>query len=153
MQGILQKSLPKMDKSVYDKRARVFCVLFFVLIILKGRYVTVELIRKWNEISLVKRIVLGLIVGAILGAVIPSVTVIAMLGSLFVGALKALAPMLVFFIVMNALAHLKKGGKTNMSTVVVLYLIGTFAAALTAVVASFAFPSTLLLDASAGDVL
>ena len=51
-----------------------------------------ELIRKWNEISLVKRIVLGLIVGAILGVVIPSVSVIAMLGSLFVGALKALAP-------------------------------------------------------------
>ncbi|MBQ4577769.1 MAG: serine/threonine transporter SstT [Clostridia bacterium] len=111
-----------------------------------------ELIRKWNEISLVKRIILGLIVGAILGAVVPALSVIAILGDLFVGALKALAPMLVFFIVMNALAHLKKGGKTNMSTVVVLYLIGTFLAALTAVVASFAFPSTLLLDASAGDM-
>ena len=111
-----------------------------------------ELIRKWNEISLVKRIILGLIVGAILGAVVPALSVIAILGDLFVGALKALAPMLVFFIVMNALAHLKKGGKTNMSTVVVLYLIGTFVAALTAVVASFAFPSTLLLDASAGDM-
>ena len=108
-----------------------------------------ELIRKWNKISLVKRIVLGLIVGAILGVLIPGVTVIAILGSLFVGALKALAPMLVFFIVMNALAHHKKGGKTNMSTVVVLYLIGTFLAALTAVVASFAFPSTLLLEAGA----
>lgn len=108
-----------------------------------------ELIRKWNKISLVKRIVLGLIVGAILGVLIPGVTVIAILGSLFVGALKALAPMLVFFIVMNALAHQKKGGKTNMSTVVVLYLIGTFLAALTAVVASFVFPSTLLLEAGA----
>ena len=132
-------------------RHAFFCVLFFVLN-LKGRYFTVELIRKWNEISLVKRIVLGLIVGAVLGAVIPTASVIAMLGSLFVGALKALAPMLVFFIVMSALAHQKKGGKTNMSTVVVLYLIGTFVAALTAVVASFAFPSTLLLDASAGDM-
>ena len=60
--------------------------------------------------------------------------------------------MLVFFIVMNALAHQKKGGKTNMSTVVALYLIGTFLAAFTAVVASFAFPSTLLLDASAGEM-
>ena len=108
-----------------------------------------ELIRKWNKISLVKRIVLGLIVGAILGVVIPGVTVISILGDLFVGALKSLAPMLVFFIVMNALAHHKKGGKTNMSTVVVLYLIGTFLAALTAVVASFTFPSTLLLEAGA----
>ena len=111
-----------------------------------------ELIHKWNKISLVKRIILGLAIGAILGVVIPSVTVISILGDLFVGALKSLAPMLVFFIVMNALAHLKKGGKTNMSTVVVLYLIGTFAAALTAVIASFAFPSNLILDASAGDM-
>jgi len=110
---------------------------------------TLELIRKWNEISLVKRIIVGLIVGAILGVAVPGITVISILGDLFVGALKALAPMLVFFIVMNALAHLKKGGKTNMSTVVVLYLVGTFAAALTAVIASFAFPSTLLLDAGA----
>ena len=108
-----------------------------------------ELICKWNKISLVKRIVLGLIVGTILGVVIPGVTVISILGNLFVGALKSLAPILVFFIVMNALAHHKKGGKTNMSTVVVLYLIGTFLAALTAVVASFAFPSTLLLEAGA----
>ena len=113
---------------------------------------TLELIHKWNKISLVKRIILGLIVGAILGMLIPSVKVISILGDLFVGGLKALAPLLVFFIVMNALAHLRKGGKTNMSTVVVLYLIGTFAAALTAVLASFAFPSTLILDASAGDM-
>ena len=110
---------------------------------------TLELIRKWNKISLVKRILMGLVVGAILGVAIPGVSVIAILGDLFVGALKALAPMLVFFIVMNALAHQKKGGKTNMSTVVVLYLAGTFAAALTAVIASFAFPSTLILEAGA----
>ena len=92
---------------------------------------------------------MGLVVGAVLGVAIPGVSVISILGDLFVGALKALAPMLVFFIVMNALAHQKKGGKTNMSTVVVLYLVGTFAAALTAVIASFAFPSTLILEAGA----
>ena len=100
---------------------------------------------KWTKISLVKRILVGLIIGAILGVAIPSLTVISILGDLFVGALKALAPLLVFFIVMNSLAHHKKGGKTNMSTVVVLYLAGTFLAALCAVVASFAFPSTLIL--------
>ncbi len=104
-----------------------------------------ELIRKWNSISLVVRIIIGLIIGAVLGLVIPSVTVISVLGDLFVGALKALAPLLVFFIVMNALAHHKKGGSTNMSTVIVLYLVGTFMAALCAVLASFAFPSTLTL--------
>ena len=102
---------------------------------------------KWTQISLVKRILVGLIIGAILGMAIPSATAISILGSLFVGALKALAPLLVFFIVMNSLAHHKKGGKTNMSTVIVLYLVGTFLAALCAVVASFAFPSTLILAA------
>ena len=104
-----------------------------------------ELIRKWNQSSLILRIVAGLIVGTVLALVVPQFTVIKVLGNLFVGALKALAPLLVFFIVMNSLAHHKKGGKTNMSTVVVLYLVGTFLAALCAVVASFAFPSTLIL--------
>ena len=104
-----------------------------------------ELIRKWNSISLVLRIVIGLLVGAVLGLVIPTAAVIGILGDLFVGALKALAPLLVFFIVMNSLAHHQKGGSTNMSTVIVLYLIGTFLAALCAVVASFMFPSTLTL--------
>ena len=101
--------------------------------------------NKWTQISLVKRILVGLVVGAILGMLIPSVKVISILGDLFVGGLKALAPLLVFFIVMNSLAHHKKGGSTNMGTVVVLYLAGTFLAALCAVVASFAFPSTLIL--------
>ena len=111
------------------------------------RKIFLNIWNKWTQISLVKRILVGLVVGAILGMVIPAVKAIAILGSLFVGALKALAPLLVFFIVMNSLAHHKKGGKTNMSTVVVLYLAGTFLAALCAVVASFAFPSTLILAA------
>ncbi|MBR5470769.1 MAG: serine/threonine transporter SstT [Oscillibacter sp.] len=102
-------------------------------------------LQAWNRIGLVKRIIMGLIVGAILGAVIPSFTVISILGDLFVGALKALAPLLVFFIVLQALASRKSGGGSNMKTVVGLYLAGTFFAALTAVIASFVFPSTLLL--------
>ena len=104
-----------------------------------------KLIRKWNSISLVLRIIIGLVIGAILGVVIPKFTVIGILGNLFVGALKALAPLLVFFIVMNALAHHQKGSGSNMGTVIVLYLVGTFLAALCAVAASFMFPSTLTL--------
>ena len=61
-----------------------------------------NLIQKWNSISLVLRILCGLIVGIILGLCIPKVTVIAILGDLFVGALKAIAPLLVFFLVMSA---------------------------------------------------
>ena len=105
-----------------------------------------ELLQKWNSISLIKRIIVGLVLGAVLGYFLPSLSALAILGSLFVGALKALAPLLVFFLVMHSLAQHSNGGKSNMSTVVGLYLIGTFAAALTAVVASFVFPSVLLLD-------
>ena len=105
----------------------------------------------WNNISLVKRIIVGLIIGAILGLVIPGASVIGILGELFVGALKALAPLLVFFIVMNSLARQTVGSGSNMKTVIVLYLLGTFFAALCAVVASFLFPSTLILAEGAGN--
>ena len=104
-----------------------------------------ELIRKWNRIHLVLRIVLGLIFGAILGVALPQASGIGMLGTLFVGALKALAPLLVFFLVMDSLAKHQKGARSNMTTVIVLYLIGTFLAALCAVAASFLFPSTRIL--------
>ena len=108
-----------------------------------------EIFKKWTEISLVKRIIVGLIIGIILGMVIPNVAVIALLGDLFVGALKAVAPLLVFFLVMHALSNKQDSSESNMKTVIILYLISTFAAALTAVVASFLFPSELLLPAGA----
>ena len=104
-----------------------------------------ELIRKWNRVSLIVRIIIGLVLGTALGLVLPQLSVIKVLGQLFVGALKALAPLLVFFLVMHSLAQHNNGGGSNMTTVIALYLVGTFAAALCAVVASFAFPSTLIL--------
>ena len=106
----------------------------------------IKLWNAWNEISLVKRIVAGLILGAVLGLAVPGLTGISILGDLFVGALKALAPLLVFFLVMNSLAHQREGKGTNMKTVIVLYLAGTLLAALTAVAASFLFPSTLVFQ-------
>ncbi len=105
--------------------------------------------EKWNSISLVKRILVGMVIGIILGLVVPKVTVIGLLGELFVGALKAVAPVLVFFLVMGALAQHEDGKKSNMGSVVALYLIGTFAAGLVAVVASFIFPVTVNLGAAA----
>ncbi|WMI80139.1 serine/threonine transporter SstT [Anaerotignum sp. MB30-C6] len=111
-----------------------------------------NLLQKWNDISLVKRIIAGLIIGAILGVAVPSLSVIGILGELFVGALKGVAPILVFFLVMSSLAQHKKGAKSNMGSVVGLYLIGTFASALVAVVGSFLFPVTLTLtEAAAGN--
>ena len=110
-----------------------------------------KLFKAWNNLSLVKRIIIGLIVGVILGLVIPSFQVIGILGDLFVGALKALAPLLVFFIVLHSLASQKTGGGANMKVVIVLYLVGTFLAALCAVVASFLFPSALILAEGASN--
>ena len=111
-----------------------------------------ELVTKWNGISLVKRIIAGLIIGIILGMVVPQFSVIGLLGQLFVGALKAVAPILVFFLVSGALCQHKEGKKTNMKTVVVLYLLGTFLAGTVAVIASFLFPVELTLTAGVEDV-
>ena len=111
-----------------------------------------NLFQKWNDISLVKRIIMGLIIGTILGLTIPTVTVISLFGDLFVGAFKGVAPLLVFFLVMSSLAQHKQGAKSNMGTVVILYLVGTFAAALVAVIGSFAFPVTLTLTDAASSV-
>lgn len=108
-----------------------------------------NIVKKWSEISLVKRIVAGLAVGIILGLVVPKAAAIGILGDLFVGALKALAPLLVFFLVIHSLSQHQKGKSSNMKQIIVLYLVGTLLAALTAVVASFLFPSELMLTESA----
>lgn len=102
--------------------------------------------RKWNQISLVKQILIGLIIGIILALTIPDIAKpIVILGTLFVGALKAIAPVLVLVLVMSVIARHTKGKKTNMKEILVLYLIGTFSAALIAVVVSFVFPVTFTL--------
>ena len=67
------------------------------------------IIRKWNSISLIIRILCGLAVGVILGLLIPNVTGISVLGQLFVGALKAVAPILVLVLVASSLANAKGG--------------------------------------------
>lgn len=108
-----------------------------------------NIFKKWTEISLVKRIIAGLAVGIILGVLIPEAEVIGVLGNLFVGALKAIAPLLVFFLVMHSLSNRQDTAESNMKTVIVLYLVSTFLAALTAVAASFLFPSVLTLTESA----
>lgn len=103
-------------------------------------------ISVWNRTSLIKRIIIGVILGLILGVACPKLSGIAILGDLFVGGLKAVAPLLVFVLVANALSQHEKGQKTNMSTVIGLYLIGTLAAALVAVLVNYIFPLKLTLD-------
>lgn len=107
-------------------------------------------IKKWNQVSLVKRIIIGMILGIILALTIPDLAKpIVILGSLFVGALKAVAPVLVFFLVMSAISQHQSGQQTNMKSIIVLYAIGTFSAALVGVLASFVFPVNLTLTAGA----
>ncbi|WP_340082404.1 serine/threonine transporter SstT [Terribacillus sp. FSL K6-0262] len=109
-------------------------------------------LKLWNRLSLVQQIILGLIIGVILGVAVPDAAQpVTILGTLFVGALKAIAPVLVLFLVMAAIARHQKGKQTNMKSVVVLYLIGTFAAAVVAVAASFIFPISLSLVDSPED--
>ncbi|SUA52191.1 Na(+)/serine-threonine symporter [Oligella urethralis] len=96
--------------------------------------------------SLVKQLVIGLILGAIIGVALPALALkMSLLGTLFVGALKSVAPILVFILVMSALASQTIDTSSNMRPIVVLYLIGTLAASLVGVAASFLFPTTLTL--------
>ena len=112
-----------------------------------------SILKKWNQLSLVKQIMLGLIIGILLAVMIPEATKpVIIFGSLFVGALKAIAPVLVLFLVMSAIAQHKSGHQTNMKSIIILYLMGTFLAGLTAVIVSFIFPVSITLATGAEGV-
>ena len=111
-----------------------------------------KIIRAWNKASLIKRILIGMLLGASLGLLFPSLSGLGILGDLFVGGLKAIAPVLVFTLVANALSQHQKGQDTNMKTVIFLYLLGTFAAALVAVLASFLFPVQITLSSASTEI-
>lgn len=107
-------------------------------------------IKVYNEISLIKKIIVGLVLGVIFALLIPTDgpewaltigEILTLLGNLFVAALRAVAPILVFFLVISALTNAKAAG--SMKTVVVLYIISTLVAAFVAVVGSFIFPIEL----------
>ena len=126
----------------------------------------------WSRLNLVTRIVIGLVLAVVVALVTrhfgggaegwdaviertgalpagwPSDVMAGaqLLGDLFVGALKAVAPVLVLVLVMAAIAQHEHGTETNIRPILVLYLVGTFAAALVAVAASFMFPSNLSLE-------
>ena len=99
-----------------------------------------RIILTWKKTNLIKRISLGILCGALLAVLFPQASAIGLLGEIFVGGLKAIAPLLVFALVATALSQQKKGEKSNMKTVIMLYLLGTFAAALVAVLVGFVFP-------------
>jgi serine/threonine transporter len=117
-----------------------------------------SLIARFTKISLIKRIIIGLVIGIILSFLIPADTegvlgiigaVVSLLGTLFVSALRAVAPILVFFLVMSALMRAKAAA--SMKTIIVLYVISTLIASIVAVLASTIFPLDLVLS-SASDI-
>lgn len=112
-----------------------------------------RLFEKWNSINLVNRIIVGIIIGVILALTIPdTVSGITILGTLFVSALKAVAPVLVFVLVINAIASHVGGKATNMKMILALYGVATLAAGFVAVIVSFIFPTVLTLKTEAQDV-
>lgn len=112
-----------------------------------------NIVVKWTEISLVLRILAGLVIGILLAVTIPdSSQWVSIFGSLFTGALKAVAPILVLFLVIHAISNHTSGKETNMKTVILLYVIGTISAGAVGVVASFLFPVNMILTSGAEDI-
>ncbi|MFR4664818.1 MAG: serine/threonine transporter SstT, partial [Faecalibacterium prausnitzii] len=110
--------------------------------------------KKYNEVSLILRIVAGLVIGAVLALAVPGAGWVGELGSLFVGALKGIAPVLVFVIVASALAQGSSKLDRRFGTVIWLYMLTTFLAAAIASITSFMFPvSVVLADAAQSDVI
>ena len=110
-----------------------------------------NLVAKWNSISLILRIAIGLVIGAVLGMTCPSLGLIPIFGNVFVGALKGIAPVLVFVLIISALANAKNVPGKQFRTVIGLYMLTTLLASLISVIASFAFPVTLILADPAED--
>ncbi|WP_407410125.1 serine/threonine transporter SstT [Methanobrevibacter sp.] len=105
-----------------------------------------SVIEKWTGSSLILKILIGLIIGAILGVVVPGWKVIGIPGELFVSALKAIAPILVFVLVSSAISKARSGIGSRFKTVIVLYLFSTFLSAMVAIIASTLFPVTIHLS-------
>lgn len=105
-----------------------------------------KFLKKWTESSLILKILIGLIIGAILGVAVPQWKFIGFLGELFVSALKAIAPILVFVLVISAISKAKSGIEDRFKTVIVLYLFSTFLSAMVAILFSTIFPVSIHLS-------
>lgn len=108
-----------------------------------------KILSFYTNTPLILRIAIGLAIGIVLGLTVPQVPVVALLGSLFVGALKAIAPVLVFVLVIASLASAGQGIGSRFRKVIFFYLLSTFLAAVVAVVGSYLFRVTIPLSASA----
>ncbi|MBQ2742034.1 MAG: serine/threonine transporter SstT [Oscillospiraceae bacterium] len=105
--------------------------------------------KLYTQSPLILRIAIGLIIGAVLGLWVPGASFVGIFGEIFVGALKAIAPILVFVLVISSLASAGKGIGKRFGTVIMFYMVSTFLAAMLAVVASYLFPVTVPLTDAA----
>ncbi len=110
-----------------------------------------KLFLKWNSLSLIVRISICIVIGVAFGLLAPNWTFIGILGNIFVGALKAIAPILVSILVLSALSKAGSGIGSRFRTVILLYMLTTFLAAFIAVIASFIFPVTVILNEGAAE--
>lgn len=103
------------------------------------------ILRFWQQSNLMLRILFGIIIGSVLALTLPGHNIISMLGDLFVGALKGIAPVLVAVLVTSSVATARNGLGSRFRTVILLYMLTTFMAAVIAVFASFLFPINITL--------
>ena len=108
-----------------------------------------KLVKAYNSVSLIIRILCGLLIGAVLGLLFDNLQFISLLGTIFVGALKAIAPVLVFVLVVSALAQGNDKLDRRFGLVIILYMASTFLASVVAVVGSYIFPQTIMLSEAA----
>ena len=111
-----------------------------------------SILHKYTSVSLMMRIFIGLMIGVFLGLVAPKLTGIGILGRMFVSALKGIAPVLVAVLVISSIAKAGRGLGRRFTSLVVIYMLSTFIAAVCAVVGSFLFPVTLQLGEMADGV-
>ena len=109
-----------------------------------------RILQKYTSVSLVLRILVALVVGALLGLLLPQWTGLAILGKMFVSALKGIAPVLVAVLVISSVARAGRGMGRRFTMLISIYLLSTFIAAVCAVVGSFAFPVTLEMSGVEG---
>lgn len=108
-----------------------------------------KLIKAYNKVSLIVRIICGLLIGVLLGLAFDNLAVVTLLGTIFVSALKAIAPILVFVLVISALAGGNDKLDRRFGLVIAFYLVSTLLASVVAVVASYIFPQTIKLSEAA----
>ena len=105
-----------------------------------------QIVNMWTKVSLIAKIIVGIVIGVALGLLVPGATGIGLIGTMFVRALKAIAPILVFVLVISSIANAGKGNGEQFRMVTIMYILSTLLAAVVAVSASFLFPVTMTLD-------